>query len=580
MSATMSTVSTPSGQQQQYTPPPPSSSYPPSEGSEGQIGVHSTIHIVLISFGIAVGALILLGAAAAYYISRKNKRRKQEESRLPAVPPGSADQREGETTTSERRTEDDDDGLSNGCAEKSPRHHPASMDKKAGTGAGYMPMRPGAPGIKSVLDSRCATNPFTTSRGSQSGSSDLSTMEAVASAAAWEDAGHFDPRNSIIDVAQVYARRQSLVDPLEPSTDGRISTVVDPSRTRAFYDDSLVTPPISEGSNSHLVDPFKTNNNSTTSISPSVDHNEALSSQRMNASYSWVHESNAQEMMITIGSPVPTEDWHYQKLRQDDNTLGYNMSYQYSTVQPPVSAPMVLSGDISYQPPSQPTSPIERYDQPRLRGRRSFAELHIDDANTSIPRTFRDGAAVFEGVAVSRANKNRSPSRPGFEDTERNESIGRVFDTLGSPLSPQQQQTYRRQKWAGGSGSGIGVDTRRPADGESESVIVSLPSPRGCLLEAEGAEESSKHHQYLEQGENIHYLEYGFYPQQRGLRQPFHTVSHSGDEDDNNTSPYPYPKIVRRAPRQNNEGRAAVKSSYLDDYREQQQRKSLWSSAV
>lgn len=57
-----------------YSPPPPSLSNNNGGGASTQIEVNSTTQIVLITLGIAVGVLFLLGVAAAYYISHKNKR--------------------------------------------------------------------------------------------------------------------------------------------------------------------------------------------------------------------------------------------------------------------------------------------------------------------------------------------------------------------------------------------------------------------------------------------------------------------------------------------------------------------------
>ncbi|KAG0029164.1 hypothetical protein BGZ81_004056 [Podila clonocystis] len=53
------------GEPQQQVPPP----YYNPNGGRTQIEVTSTIQIVLISLGIVVGALFLLGVIAAYYIS-------------------------------------------------------------------------------------------------------------------------------------------------------------------------------------------------------------------------------------------------------------------------------------------------------------------------------------------------------------------------------------------------------------------------------------------------------------------------------------------------------------------------------
>lgn len=72
-----------------YTPPPPSpASNNNGGGATAQIEVNSTTQIVLITLGIAVGVLFLLGVAAAYYISHKNKRacmEKEEENAAAAA---------------------------------------------------------------------------------------------------------------------------------------------------------------------------------------------------------------------------------------------------------------------------------------------------------------------------------------------------------------------------------------------------------------------------------------------------------------------------------------------------------------
>lgn len=59
---------------QQQAPPP----YYGGSNGRSQIEITSTIQIVLISLGVAVGALFLLGVIAAYYISHKNKRAREE----------------------------------------------------------------------------------------------------------------------------------------------------------------------------------------------------------------------------------------------------------------------------------------------------------------------------------------------------------------------------------------------------------------------------------------------------------------------------------------------------------------------
>ncbi|KAF9951042.1 hypothetical protein BGZ72_007342 [Mortierella alpina] len=106
-------------------------------------------------------------------------------------------------------------------------------------------------------------------------------------------------------------------------------------------------------------------------------------------------------------------------------------------------------------------------------------------------------------------------------------------------------------------------------DSLEEKVVISLPSPRGCLLEAE-----------------VEAMEiqdaYGWQHQ--------HQQTHaSGDEEcarggDPSALEHPYPKVVKRNPKHL---RDKVVNSYLDDYREQQQqhqqeeqRKSLRQSVM
>ncbi|KAF9963649.1 hypothetical protein BGZ65_001603 [Modicella reniformis] len=172
---------------------------------------------------------------------------------------------------------------------------------------------------------------------------------------------------------------------------------------------------------------------------------------------------------------------------------------------------------ISYQPPSQPTSPITRYAPPKP---------YLQQQQQQQQRS-RNGAAVFEVVALPWRSRNKEE---------------------------------------GSSGGGVG-QAENDAD---ETVIVSLPSPRGCLLEAE-EDFGSQFQTCLGQGvddndgigghDQIRYV----HPQRRGHHrhsisfQPRHMHSDDIGEED------PYFKIVRPA--------STVESTNLDDHREQEQQK-------
>jgi hypothetical protein len=138
-----------------------------------------------------------------------------------------------------------------------------------------------------------------------------------------------------------------------------------------------------------------------------------------------------------------------------------------------------------------------------------------------------------------------------------------------------------------------------------ETVIVSLPSPRGCLLEAE-EELANRFQAYMDPGVgeddashgSIRYVEYGIHPQKRGrhhhsmlFQQPFprsvqtrpydmdREEEEGEEEEDSKQHPeegdHPYSHSRFRSTMSTRVGmtRSKVKSTYLDDYREQQQKR-------
>ncbi|KAG0352725.1 hypothetical protein BGZ54_002603 [Gamsiella multidivaricata] len=542
-------VSAPSSQ---YTPPDMGAG---DDGGTTQIKVSNTTQIVLISLGAAIAVLVLFGIAASFYISHKNKkaeRLKQEGKH----PDGSADNGHPEDDTIGH------EGIESG--EKGQVHtvdtdtDSGSEIESTGTGIGteYRDAGPSSPSIGLSMTTRVGANPFITPRSSQSEASGLAAAGVTESlvAAAARSAGRPNPWNSIIGVAQTYSGSQGMIHPLE--TVGplqRTSMVMNFSNIgpRA-YDEVMTSAPITvSSSNYNRSNPFQTKNNSTTILDITADpsfndlqqlESDSQEAQEQEAIIDSLAISQATAVLdstLASGSlfTVPGE-WYIPRRSQDDNK-----TYCYTSSHTPVSPSIVLdgadstssiSGDISYQPPPRPTSPISR------RGRLPNKVWGPTAQPSS--HAFRNGAAVFEGVSIPRPQQARSPS-------------------------PERQR--RRPQ-------------RRSID-DSETVIVSLPSPRGCLLEAKEEEEEEEEENEGGRGRlqislgqddslgDLPYLEYGIHPQHRG-RPQFQTLTHSSDE---NSSPHANPKIVRRVSKQQNErAKGTVKNTYLDDYRESRQQLS------
>lgn len=199
----------------------------------------------------------------------------------------------------------------------------------------------------------------------------------------------------------------------------------------------------------------------------------------------------------------------------------------------------------------------------------------------------RNGAAVFEG-SMPRKMTSRSPSRSRFDDSS-SDHQQRSIDALGISDAPTtigpsaamttQQSTYRR-KWATGQ---IAVDDddhhhQRSTnirttglqgvnnDDDTEHVVVSLPSPRGCLLE----DEHSHHHQAMgnvDESQQQDGYEFGM----RSL--PLVLTHKRGGSTATKGSAGGGGGGGRRSTELVNAGGARL--TYLDDYREQKQQKKL-----
>ncbi|KAF8979553.1 hypothetical protein BGZ46_005288 [Entomortierella lignicola] len=473
--------------QSQISPPPESGS---SDGQ--QIEVNSTTQIVLISLGVIVGVLFLVGVIATYYISHKNSKARDikdnlESAELPVdvekgVDPNNKGENEGQLfevdmTESQANLETDKENNSDGNASSTPSTSAMGFVLQNNNGG--------------------SVNPFSTPTGSQLGFG----MTATGTT---EPLTRHNNRSSINDVANVYTHRQSMIDPLGAHPLQSVSAYQDSqlySRQSYYHEHQNQRPtpyPMEssgEGSTSVLLDPFKTNNNSTSSLD--VLANQQKSIQQIPESYMSHNRSSSSGSMSGRGGPGTLKDWEYQQ----------EQHYAQDVQQSPISAPIVISdasvseGDISYQPPSQPISPIHSKESPTV----------------TSPRTpFRNGAAVFEGIALPRA------ARPSLDESE------------------------------------------------AGNTTVSLPSPRDCLLETAAAsreeddgDASGQEFIMDQQDMNGAYLDYGLHLQQGGKHQQFQS---------NNGASHPYPQVVRRAlKQQSDKGKGMVRSSYLDDYCEQQQ---------
>ncbi|KAG0369297.1 hypothetical protein BGX24_002473 [Mortierella sp. AD032] len=404
-----------------------------------------------------------------------------------------------------------------------------------------------------------------------------------------------NPRNSFIDVAQVYAHRQSLAHPADPAIamqqrmsmimvdnsqyglsshggsgrEGSTGATVGSSGHSGQWGGTATTMPSDENDESLLVDPFKTNNNSMASLNQILEQ-----------------------------GPPPTQPL----VSTQPPPAALVMMPAVSLRRPPQPLPDM---DISYQPPTKSLDPAVRpsrrtsalYQQSTLADRRSVAgwptnmtgaedeksganswhrkrasvvipegtipvrlwkedaaamataagttnddvSLRTQLASGTIPRigivsenkegestgtgagegvmgyrpSVRNGAAVFEGSMPRKMTASRSTSRSRLDD-DTSDAQQNAIDSLGisdAPATatlqqPQQTSTYRR-KWATGQ---IAVDDyniqtaglQSGGSGEdAEHVIVSLPSPRGCLLE----DEYNYNHQSMGDGQDEY--EYG-----------------------------------------------------------------------
>ncbi|GJJ72791.1 hypothetical protein EMPS_05149 [Entomortierella parvispora] len=594
------------GDPSQFSPPAGVGS---SDGGGGtpQIEVNSTIQTVLIALGIVIGVLVLIAFVAAYYISRKNKsaeeqkeKEKEEKEKEKQLPPASDIDGDGPKTVvvmihdPEKQQQKNSTGplsfnslvSSNGLlAEEIGNGGNASEDDSAGSGVGHGYSRSNTPVPETTAifaySNDSSIHSYPTPTGSRS----------VLSGAGIGSLGSSNPRNSMAHVTQAYANRQSILTHVGPSQSvggvegGHAKMSMDqepflaekyrhlnpfygnesPSTTESspvLRNTAPALPSINPNSPSMiLMDPFKTNNNSTASLNIL----EATSSTAIDEDEKGLTTSND-------GSPAPPKDWSkaQEYLRQRKSEDSYNprvVLRQSLKASPSPSAPAnrytmnilsepitllhsntasttsmtsgssgALPVEISYQPPLTPTSPVAGFD--RYASRRAVALAAGSAASHSneelVRPSARNGAAVFEGATVQRGN--------------------RTFDNDGNGQDAITFENERRGRQS--------LDF-------SERLIVSLPISQGGPLDDDDDDRHNDdvtppsrvfRHRHQPSNGTASGMPYVLGQEaQRELSQQHPTVGHL-DPD----------MAVRASKDKKGDSGAGGKNSYLDDYREQQ----------
>ncbi|KAF9292379.1 hypothetical protein BGZ68_007394 [Mortierella alpina] len=606
---------------ERYSP----SSAPSGNGSRAQIDVNPTIQIVLISLGIVVGALFLLGIAAAYYIARKNKlanMKKEEGKSLPPIPEASAADLEsglGPYTASDRRLQHASSFSSNAMLLSTEK------DGSVCDSTGYGHSRSSTP----------ATISYPTTTVSQPGATGFTAAAGVRSHGQ-------NKRNSYIDVAQAYSRRQSQSYIISPAVMAhRMSMALDPSITGTgsidiytgipayFLSQSAFTSTTLPSSSVGSGDPYDQCSGPTALASPQLS---VASSAFFPNDHSMANNNDPvrvdQSIKCASGSstppPVPSKDCSPLNSPHSSLSIGFTGTPISASMVRPVNTGAAMTPDISYQPPSQPTSPsTPAFDRGASRrsstaftaangSRHEGSPWHRKRASVVIPdraapvrlwkgdvaavstandspssdssmagpsrvrvfssqdelqsryqsygvsRVARDGAAVFEGVALHRsAIKQR---RSLEESSTRSQTFPRRWAAGQIAVDDEEMVQDGQHGWVPSpQDAGSVIPYRHHSNGASldesseEKVVISLPSPHGCLLEDE-----------------VEALEIQDACSWQHQQRQTHTQSdeEGATGEDISALEHPNPTVVKRKPKHL---RDKVISSYLDDYREQQQ---------
>ncbi|KAF9136950.1 hypothetical protein BGX30_010691 [Mortierella sp. GBA39] len=672
-----------------YTPSP-TSSVPNNNGGGGaatQIEVNSTTQIVLITLGIAVGVLFLLGVAAAYYISHKNKRaclKKEEEDAVAAAAAGTAVSKGGDLEKGGSNVGAARDRSGRGGGEKeeigkeweegeegedlTTLTMPAVIgrdlkDKGSFSSGGFLhdnyEKGHAANGNRYYSASEDESAGFGQSRGSTPGPpealgnhNNINYSPRTATGASALVARSQNPRNSFIDVAQVYAHRQNLFHPVDPAIamQQRKSMIMVDNSGPGMYQQPQGEYPVTHqqqqqfsqyegngylgetaGSSSHsgqwvpstptennslLLDPFKTNNNSMASLNqmqeqgptqppPAPTQSPAVPAMMMRTVSPPPVAQQQPPMVISYQPPLTPSDpsritsrrgsaVYHQGMVPDRRSVagwptdptggsgadGENSWHRKraSVVIPegtiPVrlwkedAAAMATTGTPSddMQPPRSPlaSGPI-----PRI-GIVSDEDGFSGEGNIGYRPSVRNGAAVFEG-SMPRKPTSRSTSRSRLDDSSI-DALAVSETPTASARTTTHPATYRR-KWATGQiAIDSNINTGQGDNDDTEHVVVSLPSPRGCLLENE-----YPHHQalgsvdsYNQQQSDQDRYEFGMRPLPTVL-----THQRGGSTATKGSSIGGGGRRSTELTTASSGTTGGARFTYLDDYREQKQQKKL-----
>ncbi|KAF9323631.1 hypothetical protein BG006_001280 [Podila minutissima] len=604
-----SSTNTDMGEPQEQVPPP---YYNPNRGRT-QIEVTSTIQIVLISLGIVVGALFVLGVIAAYYISHKNKRALEESksqsntleqgnegSTAPKKPSwikrylggGKRNKAESEANTIMVRVKAEIGSTYVGALDAKQEvadDYKEKRDRGVGVGSGF-----GGRGAHSeggddevisleVMASPQAAPP--SSAGSthglldsvhRSGYNSTSEDESLAGygtsrsgAPGLEPAFHANsnnssqysslgrgpnPRNSFMDVAQVYARRQSMIDPVvlghaalskKLPANVRMSMFVDPSRmpvihhqqqqhihlvpvtvdyatglriipTNSVLSSQPPTPGVGDNMSlsTLLQDPSKTNNNSETSLNLLVGGSGSDEEESNHKGKDVVRGDNSLKQGESSPSPRPSPSKDTgdspqttQVIPRQRTMTSPTLATFSPTMHTPWSAPLPSISpqeeSISYQPPSRPTSTRTGTEQPSRRksaillGARRKSDGGIpskDDPSgaSNYPWHLQRASVVIpEGMAPVRLWKEDAAARANVPLTTTPLTTA-IFPVLGKLEIEENQDASKEEVVRDGAAvfEGRSVSRRPSRDGE-----LMLKSGELTLTESEGTSSSPPHQQ-------------------------------------------------------------------------------------
>ncbi|KAG0370624.1 hypothetical protein BGZ54_005327 [Gamsiella multidivaricata] len=319
-----------------YDPPTPQQQYPPSSSlfratptgsSTGngdkhvQIEVNSTTQTVLISLGVCVGVLFLLGVLATHYISHKNKRAEKKKKRA-LEGDGAGAEAEGEREGAKWEKARGFGTESGGIGLESQRGSEVRIsdletvlidEKDGGVGTrlekGKNPRKTSVPTLANCTQSPKQSNIIGAVGMAVGGGGHAGTGSFQMGASGPRGEGGVNPRNSFMDATQVFTRRPSITrTPSAPIAPLRAATPryshehphqgvnlqigiypndaallgsgfsqeltspmfpISPSSLGTEHMDfnPFASPPPSAGSKSSLfLDPFRTHNNSQLSL--------------------------------------------------------------------------------------------------------------------------------------------------------------------------------------------------------------------------------------------------------------------------------------------------------------------------